>query len=695
MTLPPEAVEIDPLKPRRLNSVQSRIEPPWVDAGVDAPAFDAEMYTSLWINVSSEIDRFPDWSIYPGRRDRMIRRFWKKEPIVAGGTYSMVTRIQSMPLNITHTDSEEMSERFREEIIDQADLGNGFESLIGKSLIDYFTQDNGFFWELEGPGNPNGPRTGNILHGIHHLDAGQCFRTFDPEYPVLYVNPITAERHRLHRTRVLSRSNMTQPNETARGIGLSPIARALQQVQLARSILQYRYEKVSGNYRRGVIFGKGTTRQTLRRAMTRVDTEEELEDVLTYNGIPILVSMEGIELDMLDLSSLPDNFDLEKELNFYVYILSLCFGVDAREFWPATVSGATKADASVQHLKAKGKGLADALTTIEKAINSIAWEGLTVEYDHVDDEQDLQRVDIDKRTVEVYASAQNAGFIDAREGRAHLIEEGVIKTDVVDSMDSMDGMEHFDEMEQARLEQEQVEHDRNIETISLRKPPQQQGARSTETYRTSLRSIVRGVWSRQLGYLQAMEAFSSSVTRHLTQAAYAGLKRNGIRPDEMTPEERRALTKRIYTELQFVGNFIDDVLRNPEGISRLESHFARVDIWASRYNEVVKMFEIMSAKNKKFIWTVNPMKEHCVDCLRLANRVYRSSIWDKYGIIPGSARLACGLGGKCGCQLSPTDKPLSRGRPPKLSGPGKSHIRIPAHIVQQLLSKGFAGGDRA
>jgi hypothetical protein len=592
--------------------------------------------------------------------------------------------MKSMPLALSSED-EGLARTFQTEILDQADMGNGYRELISKSVIDYLTTDNGFFWELEGPGDPNGPREGNILSGIHHLDSAQCYRTFDPEYPVLYVNPITNTQHRLHHSRVLSKANLPQPNETARGVGLSPVARALQQIQLARAILQYRYEKVTGNFKKGIIFGKGTTKKAISRAVDRLNAQDELEDVVTYNGIPILLSMSGVELDLLDLASLPDHFDLETELTLYVYILSLAFGVDAREFWPATSSGATKADASVQHMKARGKGLADLITTFEDALNSVAWVGVTATYDYIDDEHDAEIVKRNQALASLYGSLEKNGFIDKREGRAHLISKGVLDPDIINGLEDIEGMDRFNDIEAGI----QAQADQEFERQQALKPPKpepvpQPGSRSANTYRTALRAVIRGVWQGEMGYLQALDAFTSAVRRHFTQAAISGAKENGVTFPEFSEKELNYLNSRIFDELQYVPGFINTVMLNPKGVAPIDSYFNRIDQWVSRWGEVRKRLQIMTAGNKKFLWKMDPGKEHCIDCLRLHGKVFRASVWESVNAYPNSPSLSCGLGGKCGCLLEETSAPLSKGRPPKLVGPGK-HISIPTRLVQKFL----------
>jgi hypothetical protein len=69
-----------------------------------------------------------------------------------------------------------------------------------------------------------------------------------------------------------------------------------------------------------------------------------------------------------DLASAPDGFDKDASTKLGYTALALAWGIDYREIAPATITGATKADAEVQHQKAKGKW-AEVLQRIQRAIN--------------------------------------------------------------------------------------------------------------------------------------------------------------------------------------------------------------------------------------------------------------------------------------------------------------------------------------
>lgn len=371
-------------------------------------------------------DGIPNWSYYPHFRDSYLRLLSKREPIMAGAKYSVVSRFSSLRWNIK---GGRNSKLYYQRIFAEADGGAGWGQFASKVVEDLLTQDNGAFIELSGAGREDKPLKGRVT-GVYHLDSAQCWRTFDPEYPVIYTNPLDNSYHRLHKTRVIMLSSNPQPDERGRNVGYCAVSRALKMMQIVRHIQTYKDEKISGTFKRALIYGGPLNPKQFDQIVEKSELQSENSLLTVLNNIPVILSTLGdLKLDMLDLASLPDGFDYEKEINIYVYILALCFGVDAREFWPATASGATKADASIQHLKAQGKGIADIINSMQTAFN---WQIMPsngdaeFEFDFTDDEQDKQQAEIHTIKATNIRSYQDAGWITPQEGRSLAIAQGLI-----------------------------------------------------------------------------------------------------------------------------------------------------------------------------------------------------------------------------------------------------------------------------
>jgi hypothetical protein len=231
----------------------------------------------------------------------------------------------------------------------------------------------------------------------------------------------------------MSGSSLTAPEELARGIGLCAVSRVYLYAQIARDIATFKHEKISGRFTRAIGYGNGITTKSFDAAIQQNDEKNDAMGYTRYAGIPFVLSMKDqMNLGLLDLASLPDGFDFQTDMTLWIYLLAFAFGVDAREFWPATASGATKADATIQHLKAMGKGFAEDVKAIEHAINwKVFPEGVALEFDAKDDEEDQRVAALHQtRIVNVDYMVKNL-TITPQEGKAILISQGVIDPNVL------------------------------------------------------------------------------------------------------------------------------------------------------------------------------------------------------------------------------------------------------------------------
>lgn len=406
-------------------SVQSRARG---DAyGFEFPAGPVNPWTFFTIQLAGQQqDGIPPWSYYPAYRDACLRIISKREPIMAGAIYSITSRIKSLPWSIK---GGKINKAYYQNLFAEADGGFGFGQFISKVITDLLTQDNGAFIEVVGPGKSDKPLVGRPTE-IWHLDSAQCWRTFDPEFPVIYIDPMDNTYHKMHKTRVIVLSSNPQPDVRARNVGFCGVSRALKLLQIIRNIEIYKDEKISGRFKRAIIYGNGVTQKQWDQAFEESDEQTKNKNYAVYNEIPVLLSMlPNMNLKMLDLAQLPDGFDYEKEVTLYVYIVALCMGTDAREFWPATTSGATKADATVQHLKAQGKGIADIIVSLETAFNWHIMPGdgsASFDYDFTDDEQDKAQAEIHQLKAANIETYQRNGWITPQQGYQMAVYEGLI-----------------------------------------------------------------------------------------------------------------------------------------------------------------------------------------------------------------------------------------------------------------------------
>lgn len=150
-----------------------------------------------------------------------------------------------------------------------------------------------------------------------------------------------------------------------------------------------------------------------------------------------------------------------------------------------------------------------------------------------------------------------------------------------------------------------------------------------------------------------------------------GMMEVGLTPQDMTARERQALQAATNAAISAIPNleqFINTHLKQDDPTRTYAATIApRVNIWINGYAAVANRAAAMAGKDEKLEWRLG-VAEHCTSCIRLNGKVKRASWWVDNGVlpaVPGADYLVC-RGFNCKCSLNPTDKPLSRGRMPKL-----------------------------
>ena len=382
-------------------SVQARAEPQSLGANVGSFFFHRA--------AGLEDEIAPWWS---PSRDIDLRDFWKEvgNDILQGAISSMVKKIKAT--GWTLEGGERVVNNFQA-VLSEAEFGMGWGQLLGKTLLDYSTQDKGAFWELIGDGDPTGPIKGPVL-GVAHLDSGLCQLTGDPTYPVLFWNTKRdkKEAHKLHTTRVAHIVDMPSPMESMLGVGFCAISRVISSSQVLLKLQQYKNEKLSDLPPAGLLLLNNIlprqwddARQDYKQGRRRLG-QELWASVMTLFGLD---PAQPTTAEFLSFADLPEHFDELTSINVYVNILALAFGVDVREFWPLSGGSlGTATESQVMHQKAKGKGPGEIYATLERVINwKILPPTVTFKFDYKDDEEDQLRASIEDAKTKTIMSMWN------------------------------------------------------------------------------------------------------------------------------------------------------------------------------------------------------------------------------------------------------------------------------------------------
>lgn len=352
----------------------------------------------------------PWWS---EQRDIELREFWRREgnDILQGAVSSMVKKFRAMSWVVEGPNR--VANKFQA-VLSESEFGQGWSTLLGKTLEDYHTQDKGAFWELIGAGKPDGPMSGPVL-GIAHLDSQFCQLTGDPTYPVLFFNSKDGAPHKLHASRVVHLVDMPSPNEMMNGVGFCAVSRVIASSQVLLKLAQYKNEKLSDLPEAGLLLLNNILPRQFEDAQANHQRGRRKLGQEIWSNIMTLFSLDPSQpatAELVSFANLPDAFNEQEATSIYVNIVALAFGVDVREFWPMTQGALGSArESEVMAQKAKGKGIGDVISTIERAVNwRILPESVNFRFDFQDDEEDKLKADINEvKTRTIMSMYQSKG----------------------------------------------------------------------------------------------------------------------------------------------------------------------------------------------------------------------------------------------------------------------------------------------
>lgn len=384
-------------------------------------------------NIATVADAIDPWGRSVMRRDRQLREFWPTEPYLAGAVANISFRNAATEWRIRH--SSDKVEQAVTDMLNSALAGDmfGWEQFAMKISQDGATQDNGFFIEvIRDPSmdaNSQFKEERAPVIGIGHLDANRCVRTGNPQFPVVYEDR-NAIRHKMPWYNIIPFSDFPSSIETMNGVGYSAVTRALRLGQIMRSIFIYKDEKITGRHFKQLHFVSGVSRQDIKDEMKRGQEEADNSGQIVFLEPVILASLDPekpVNVATIDLANLPDGFDFDQEMKWYISGLALAFGVDYQEFAPLPGGGIGSSNQSVVlSRKSSGKGPAMFMKIAQAFQNyGVLPRGAKMVFDVRDEEKELSKQELRAKFQEEMGLAIRSGFLTPDAARKIGIERGI------------------------------------------------------------------------------------------------------------------------------------------------------------------------------------------------------------------------------------------------------------------------------
>ncbi len=389
--------------------------------------------SSVVFNLASIADTLPAWGGSQAnvrQRDIALRKFWPTEPTLASTVYAMSLRNTTFSWKLT---GPEQVVGIVQDILHMSDLGRGWRSLISKVSTDLFTQDNGAFMEIiRQADSPDSP-----VINIAHLDAERCTRTGNLDIPVLYRDT-KGRTHNMKWYQVTTLEEFPSPVETMYNVQLCAVSRVLRAAQILRDIGVYQREKISGSNPNAIYITNSIGRREISDAMVQHQADQAARG-MTMFIVPLIVAgvdpTSPVSIESIDLKSLPDGFDIDEAMKWYINQLALGFGADYQDLAPLPGGGlGTASQSMILHEKSRGKGPGAFMQMMEYRFNfhGLIPKNVTFEYDEQDTLEDQAQTDLFFKESDAIKKNIESGALTPRAGTQMLLDKGYISEEVFD-----------------------------------------------------------------------------------------------------------------------------------------------------------------------------------------------------------------------------------------------------------------------
>lgn len=320
------------------------------------------------------------------------------------------------------------------EILGRVDGMQGWAGFIAKHMQDFLCTDNGAFIEIVRASKS----VGSKILGLLHLDSARCFRTGDPNIPVIYRDRL-GQMHPMKAHEVIAIADMPNPRITYNGTGQCAASRVYKTLWRMAAIEASISEKVSGRRPQAVyMLTGGVTQPQINQIFTASQEEASRRGMLNFQGASVAAlptSETGdAQLITIPISGLPDDFDLEKERSNARLEYANAIGLDIQDLQPGAIGGSlgSSTQSEVLNEKSKGKGLAYWRKAFTEQMNLKVLASETtfvfVERDYRDDKQQAES---EGAQMDNIVKAKNAGFIDAPAAVKIAIDKGLLPVGTV------------------------------------------------------------------------------------------------------------------------------------------------------------------------------------------------------------------------------------------------------------------------
>lgn len=385
------------------------------------------------MQIASVADDIVPWGREPKLRDKQLREFFPTENTLLSAFGQIAARNAAFDWAIEGPPS---AQKRMQNVLHNANFGEGWTSFVISLTIDLLTQDNGAFVEII-HADPNNPASEVI--GIATLDAGRCTRTGDPRAPVIYEDTEKNKRHLLQWWQVHAFAEMPATIKSQRGRQYSALTRVLRAAQILRDVAVYRHEQVTGRHTHRIKAIAGMTTAMIDDAMRQHAQHADDEGRTRYSK-PLVIGIPNPDASLaavdINLAEIPEGFSEDESMRWYINQLAMGLNTDYQEFAPMPGNGlgtATQSRTMASKSRGKGPGLFKKIM-VHFLNGKVMPRSCTFGYDNKDTEAEMAEAEVRLQRATIRKTDIESGVVTPQIAQKQAVDDGDLKPEYLAQM---------------------------------------------------------------------------------------------------------------------------------------------------------------------------------------------------------------------------------------------------------------------
>lgn len=365
----------------------------------------------------------------------------------------------------------------------------------------------------------------------------------------------------------------------------------------------------------------------------------------------------------IDLKSLPDDFDEDTTMRWYISLLAMGAGADYQDFAPLPSGNLGSGQQSdVLDRKSRGKGHATWKKLWEHKLNfsGIMPQSVTFSFDENDIDVQNEEADLNKTKAETFDTYYNKGegILPLNVIHQMMQDEGILRPEYMAMLGerdvTMDIVATDDEpsptpADIADAVETQQTADEVIEAVEAeqRNVKKKQIEDDVAEYEDILQELAEDALNGRITQAEFLDEAGILVAQ---QALLAFLEGSEKTINQLTDEDRAVIDEQTDVQLDRLPQFYNDIQGFSENENPEENIANRVSLWG---NTALGIFAIGIAhgirESQLIGWRLGET-DHCNTCLDLSTVIATRAEWRESGWHPKSRRLDC-HGYNCECEF--------------------------------------------